>query len=83
MWKGIRDPRPHVEMQQYTVIREKFMTEKDEDELRKESMFTQTTLLFQQTEELITCNDIHRTEDEFFCKNCRGEVERGAGCRKW
>ena len=32
--------------EQYAVIREKFMTKKDEEE-RKESMFTQTTLLLQ------------------------------------
>ena len=33
--------------EQYAVVRKRFMTEKDEEEMRKESMFTQTTLLLQ------------------------------------
>ena len=39
---------------QYAVVREKFLTKKNE-ELRKESRFTQTMLLLQRSEELITC----------------------------
>ena len=35
------------QQKKYTVIRETFMTKKDEEEMRKESMFTQTALLLQ------------------------------------
>ena len=44
--------------EQYAVIRRKFITEKDEEELRKESTFTQSTLLLQRSEELIEWNEI-------------------------
>ena len=40
------------------------MAEKDKEEMRKESVFTQTTLLLQKNEELITWNEAHRKEDE-------------------
>ena len=39
VWEGTRDQEPHVD--------QRFMTEKDEEEMRKEPMFTQTTLLLQ------------------------------------
>ena len=63
---------------QYAVIREKFLTKKNE-ELRKESRFTQTTLLLQRSEELITCG---MREDEVCAQNCGGEDERRDGRRK-
>ena len=37
---------------QYAVIIEKFMTKKEEEDLRKESVFTQITLLLQKNEDL-------------------------------
>ena len=56
MWRGPNE--------QHAVIRKRFMTEKDEEEMRKESIFTQTTLLLQTNVELITWNEAHRGEDE-------------------
>ena len=85
MWKGSRDSRPHVEMPGETVQsnQRKFMTKKDEEEQKKESVLTQTTLFLMKNEQLITLNETHRKEDEVLCKNCGGEVESGAGSRKW
>ena len=52
------------------VIRKRFMTKKDEEELRKESLFTQTTLLLLQKNEelLIAWNEAHKKEDEVCAK---------------
>ena len=42
------------------------MAKKDEEELREESLFAQTTLLFQKDEEFIAGNEAHRKEDEVY-----------------
>ena len=43
--------------QQYVVIRERFMTKKDEEELNKESLFTQSSLLLQTNWGFIASNE--------------------------
>ena len=63
----IQDHKWRCQDEQYAVIKRKFMTEKDEEELRTESRFTQSTLLLQRSKELIEWNEIHRKED---CKEC-------------
>ena len=85
MWKGIRNPKSHVEMPGATACgyqRERFTTKKDDDELRTESLFTQTTLLLQKNEELIAWNEAHRKEDEV-CATTAAETLRKSGRRIW
>ena len=67
------------ENEQYAVIRKRFMTEKDEEEMRKESMFTQTTLLLLENEELITWNDAHRKEDEVCARTAAKQLRQKLG----
>ena len=54
--------------QQYLVTRERFITRKDEEELRIESLFTQTMLFVQKNEELIPWNEARRKEYEVSAK---------------
>ena len=66
--------------EQYAVIRKWFMTEKDEEELRKESMFTQTTLpCSKKNEELITWNEARRKEDEVCARTAAKELREKLG----
>ena len=57
------------------VLSEGFMTKKGEEEPRKASLFTQTTLLFQQNEELTAWNEALREEDEV-CAETAAETSR-------
>ena len=67
---------------QYAVIREKFLTKKNE-ELRKESRFTQTTLLLQRSEELITCGMRDTGKRMKFVQQTAAEkIQGGDGRRK-
>ena len=52
------------------------MAKKDEEELREESLFAQTTLLFQKDEELIAGNEAHRKEDDVCGKAGGAETSR-------
>ena len=66
--QGPRTSMWRCQERQYAVVREKFMTKKAEEQLRRESRLTPTTLLLQRSEELITWNEIHRREDEVCAK---------------
>ena len=64
VWAGTKSHMRRCSNEKYTLVRLKFMTIQDEEKMQEELMFTQTTLLLQKNEDLITWNDAHRKEDE-------------------
>ena len=78
-WKGpeTQDHMWRCQEKQHAVIREQFMTKKDEEELRKESRLTQAALL-QRREELITWNETHR-KDEVCAKTAAEKMREEMG----